>query len=215
MSESGREHQISNRDALARAGRQPADVRVLIVDDEQRLREVLERAVAGWGFEVAGARSAELALKMMHAEAFDISIVDLNLPNMGGIDLCEKLRDEFPKHQVIVLTGFGDLESAQAAIRLNVVDFLQKPCRLGELEQALHRATQRLAPHQPTIASESPAAHPAPQNPTLEDVEREHILSSLRRHDGNRTATAQELGISRRTLQYKISEYQRQGHPVD
>jgi DNA-binding NtrC family response regulator len=215
MSESGRGHHDSSHQAPGRAARQPADVRVLIVDDEQRLREVLERAVAGWGFEVAGARSAELALKMMHADAFDISIVDLNLPSMGGIDLCEKLRTGFPSHQVIVLTGFGDLESAQAAIRLNVVDFLQKPCRLGELEQALHRATQRLTPHQPTVASESPPASPAPERATLEDVEREHILTALRRHDGNRTATAAELGISRRTLQYKISEYQRQGHPVD
>jgi DNA-binding NtrC family response regulator len=215
MSETSRENRDSPRETAPRTGRQPADVRVLIVDDEQRLREVLERAVAGWGFEAAGARSAEAALKMMRADPFDISIVDLNLPNMGGIDLCEKLRAEFPSHQVIVLTGFGDLESAQAAIRLNVVDFLQKPCRLGELEQALHRATQRLTPHQPMVSIESIAAKPTPDTPTLEDVEREHILTALRRHDGNRTATALELGISRRTLQYKISEYQRQGHPID
>ena len=50
---------------------------------------------------------------------------------------------------------------------------------------------------------------------TLEDVEREHIISALRRNGGNRTATALELGISRRTLQYKLSEYQRQGFAVD
>jgi len=50
---------------------------------------------------------------------------------------------------------------------------------------------------------------------TLEDVEREHIISALRRNDGNRTATALELGISRRTLQYKLSEYQKQGFAVD
>jgi DNA-binding NtrC family response regulator len=117
---------------------------------------------------------------------------------------------------VIVLTGFGNLEAARAAIRLDVVDFLEKPCPLGELEKSLHRATQRLArpPH--------PALDNVPNEPetdetaqTLEDVEREHIISALRRNNGNRTATAQELGISRRTLQYKLSEYQRLGFAVD
>jgi len=64
---------------------------------------------------------------------------------------------------------------------------------------------------------EPPAHEPEPDEPvqTLEDVEREHIISALRRNDGNRTATALELGISRRTLQYKLSEYQRQGFAVD
>jgi two-component system response regulator FlrC len=56
---------------------------------------------------------------------------------------------------------------------------------------------------------------PQPADATLEAVEREHILATLRRHEGNRTATAAELGISRRTLQYKLGEYQRQGFEVD
>ncbi|MGA2441256.1 MAG: response regulator [Tepidisphaeraceae bacterium] len=194
----------------------PSDVRVLVVDDEGRLRDVLTRAIASWGFQVAGARSAEEALRLMQASKFDISIVDLNLPGISGIELFEKLRAIQPEHQVIVLTGFGNLESARAAIRLDVVDFLEKPCPLGELEKSLHRATLRLVRPLPQ-AIESPAHEPEPDEPaqTLEDVEREHIISALRRNDGNRTATALELGISRRTLQYKLSEYQRQGFAVD
>ena len=194
----------------------PSDVRVLIVDDEGRLRDVLTRAIASWGFQVAGARSAEEALRLMQTSKFDISIVDLNLPGISGIELFEKLRAIQPEHQVIVLTGFGNLESARAAIRLDVVDFLEKPCPLGELEKSLHRATLRLVRPLPQPI-EPPAHEPEPDEPaqTLEDVEREHIISALRRNDGNRTATALELGISRRTLQYKLSEYQRQGFAVD
>jgi len=194
----------------------PSDVRVLVVDDEGRLRDVLTRAIASWGFQVAGARSAEEALRLMQASKFDISIVDLNLPGISGIELFEKLRAIQPEHQVIVLTGFGNLESARAAIRLDVVDFLEKPCPLGELEKSLHRATLRLVRPLPQPI-EPPAHEPEPDEPaqTLEDVEREHIISALRRNDGNRTATALELGISRRTLQYKLSEYQRQGFSVD
>jgi DNA-binding NtrC family response regulator len=197
----------------------PNEVRVLVVDDEGRLREVLTRAIASWGFQVSGARSAEEALRLMNASKFDVTIVDLNLPGIGGIELFERLRAIHPEHQVIVLTGFGNLESARAAIRLDVVDFLEKPCPLGELEKSLHRATQRLVRPMPQPLEESDAVvdEPSPQEPaqTLEDVEREHIISALHRNHGNRTATALELGISRRTLQYKLSEYHRQGFAVD
>ena len=194
----------------------PDEVRVLIVDDEGRLRDVLTRAIASWGFQVASARSGEEALRLMHASKFDVSIVDLNLPGISGIELFDKLRAIHPEHQVIVLTGFGNLEAARAAIRLDVVDFLEKPCPLGELEKSLHRATQRVARPMPQpIQDSAPETRPQEEVQTLEDVEREHIISALRRNDGNRTATALELGISRRTLQYKLSEYQRQGFAVD
>jgi DNA-binding NtrC family response regulator len=194
----------------------PDEVRVLIVDDEGRLRDVLSRAIASWGFQVASARSAEEGLRLMQASKFDVSIVDLNLPGISGIELFEKLRAIHPEHQVIVLTGFGNLEAARAAIRLDVVDFLEKPCPLGELEKSLHRATQRLVRPMPQPLEAAAEEPPAPESvQKLEDVEREHIISALRHNDGNRTATAIELGISRRTLQYKLSEYQRQGFAVD
>jgi DNA-binding NtrC family response regulator len=195
----------------------PSDVRVLVIDDEGRLRDVLTRAIASWGFQVAGARSGEEALRLMQTSKFDISILDLNLPGVSGIELFEKFRAANPEQQVIVLTGFGNLEAARASIRLDVVDFLEKPCPLGELEKSLHRATQRLVrpmPQPMLLTQPEPEADDEPVQ-TLEDVEREHIISTLRRNDGNRTATAVELGISRRTLQYKLSEYQRQGFAVD
>ncbi len=136
---------------------------------------------------------------------------------MSGIEFFEKLRTDQPDHQVIVLTGFGNLEAARASIRLDVVDFLEKPCPLGELEKSLHRATQRLIRPLPQPIAQTLPEPEESDEPVqkLEDVEREHIISALRRNDGNRTATAQELGISRRTLQYKLSEYQRQGFAVD
>jgi len=194
----------------------PADVRVLVVDDEGRLRDVLTRAIASWGFQVAGARSGEEALRLMQQSKFDLSIVDLNLPGISGIELFEKFRAIHPEHQVIVLTGFGNLEAARAAIRLDVVDFLEKPCPLGELEKSLHRATQRLVrPAHPAMENLPPDPQSDEETQTLEDVERGHIIAALRRNNGNRTATAQELGISRRTLQYKLSEYHRQGFAVD
>jgi len=197
-------------------------LRVLIVDDELRMRELLTRAVASWGHQVRSARSAEEALRLMSQEAAQVLVVDLNLPGMDGMTCVEEVRKRWPAAQVIILTGFGDLDAARKAIHLDVVEFLTKPCHLGELEQAIGRAMRRLADiaaaEQAAETEEPDADDAAPPSdrgsappPTLEEVEREHILAALARHNGNRSAAAEELGISLRTLYYRLKEYQRQG----
>ena len=185
---------------------------VLIVEDEPRLRDLLLEAVPDMGFPATGARNAEEALRLMRTEAQDILILDLQLPGMGGMELFEQVRHHWPETQVIVLTGYGDLATAQHAIRLDVVEFLSKPCHLRDVELALDRARRRAA-----VAGNAPQTpEPAPNAPvTLADLECQQILSALRRHGGNRTAAAAELGISRRTLHYRLVEYRAQGHSVD
>lgn len=192
--------------------------RVLIVEDELRMRELLADVIPDMGFRVGAARTAEEAMKLMEADPHEIAIVDLNLPGMEGMDFFAIVRERWPKTQVIVLTGFGDLESARQAIRLNVVDFLAKPCHLGDLEVALARARQRwrgelLAPEPATRLGKPPAAGTDPA--TLDELERQHILDALARNGGNRTAAAAELGISRRTLHYRLTEYAKRGYPVE
>ena len=197
----------------------PQEVRdVLIVEDEMRLREMLTRAVREMGFTPAAAPSAESALREAENRGFDILILDLNLPGMSGLDMLTRLRQSQPDLQVIILTGFGDLEAARQAIRLDVVDFLTKPCALGTLEEALDRARRRAfksCEHEPPIAEEPPrfTAPPLPQEGrmSLEELEQRHILAVLEKNNGNRTATAAELGISVRKLYYRIGQYQRQG----
>jgi len=185
---------------------------VLFVEDEPRLREILSSAMASWGFAVDTARSGEEALRHMDANPRDIALLDLNLPGVGGIELFEQIRQRWPQTAVIILTGFGDLAAARAAIRLDVVDFLTKPCRLDDLETALDRAWKRSPASQLPIVPEAQLqADPAAPAKTLEEIERQHILGTLARNNGNRTAAAAELGISRRTLQYRLSEYQEKG----
>jgi len=168
--------------------------------------------MASWGFAVDTARSGEEALRHMDANPRDIALLDLNLPGVGGIELFEQIRQRWPQTAVIILTGFGDLAAARAAIRLDVVDFLTKPCRLDDLETALDRAWKRSPASQLPIVPEAQLqADPAAPAKTLEEIERQHILGTLARNNGNRTAAAAELGISRRTLQYRLSEYQEKG----
>ena len=205
--------------------RPPLDPHVLVVEDEPRMRELLQRVLAGWGFDAAVARSAEEATKLAEAKRPDVVVLDLNLPGEGGIEWFRRLRETHPKVQGIVLTGFASIEAAKEAIHLDVVEFLTKPAHLGELEQALDRALRRLSPAETPVlppgvsgiedeAGEAESEEGQPAR-TLEEVEREHILATLARNDGNRTATAAELGISRRTLYYKLEGYQKAGYSIE
>ena len=196
----------TNLTAGARAG----TVRVLIVDDEPRLRELLADEIGDMGFLPTTTRTAEEALRLLADESFGIALLDLQLPLMNGIDLFERIRLQWPATQVIVLTGYGDLDVARQAIRLDVVDFLTKPCPLHDLEMAMERARRRLDPGVPP----EPESITAGESITLADAEREQILAALARAGGNRTLAAETLGISRRTLHYRLSEYQRQGFVV-
>lgn len=190
------------QEPLISAAIPPADrLRVLVVEDEPRMRELLLDVIPEMGFPTTAVRSAEEARRSLDAAPPDILLLDLQLPGAGGMDLFEQVRRECPQMQVIILTGHGDLDAARAAIRLDVVDFLRKPCHLGELEVALHRA--RLRVHRNPPVDLSIEAAPV----TLAEMEREQIFSALRRHQGNRTAAALELGISRRKLHYRLREY--------
>jgi DNA-binding NtrC family response regulator len=194
--------------------------RVLVIDDESRLRDMLVRSASEMGFEAVAVRSAEQAMKLFESEGdrIDVVLLDLNLPGMDGMELLEHLKRRWPHLQVIILTGFGNLDAAKRAIRLDAVDFLTKPCALDELEVSLARARRRrLESSRPDTQSGELTHHDESATPesqgdsapmTLEEIERVHILAALDRNDGNRAAAAAELGISERTLYYRLGQYQ-------
>lgn len=213
----------AGRSPLADGGR-----RVMIVEDEPRLREMLGRAIREMDFQTEQAATAEAALEAITDHPVDIAICDLSLPGMDGLELCRRIRAGWPETQLIVLTGHGDLEAARTAIHLDVVEFLTKPCPLADIEVALDRALRRrqhgiLARAIETTGGDqdlldSSGATPmtpsdaAPTPVRLEDIEREHILEALARHDGNRAKTAEQLGISVRTLYYRLKTYENLGY---
>lgn len=193
---------------------------LLIVEDEPRMRDVLLRAASSWDFLATTAKTGEDAIRSMQAAPSHIVLLDLNLPGITGLECFQIIRQHWPTTQVVILTGFGDLDAAKHAIHLDVVEFLTKPCHLGELELALDRARRRLNPSPDPDNHHSTHHPPTPtpdtdSPPTLDQLERNAILAALARNDGNRAATAAELGISLRTLYYRLSEYQKQGFRVD
>jgi DNA-binding NtrC family response regulator len=157
--------------------------------------------------------SGEDAIRLNAFIAFDIAILDLCLPGMDGIETLNQLRAQSPHLQGIVLTGSATVAAARRAIHLDVVEFLTKPATRGELEQAIERARRRLPVVLPT-REVSACTSGATETATLQDIEREHILAALKRHQGDRRATSAELGIARKTLYNRMKRYIAQGFGI-
>jgi two-component system response regulator HydG len=116
--------------------------RILVVDDVRSMCEMLAARLPKLGFEVTWRTSAVEALDVLAAEDFDVVVTDLNMREMNGIELCERIVANRPDVPVIVITAFGSLETAVAAIRVGAYDFITKPFEVKALALALERAVQ-------------------------------------------------------------------------
>jgi ATP-dependent Lon protease len=111
--------------------------RVLVVDDEASARAVLCRWLAGWGYEVWEAVSADAAIEVMEQTPADIVITDIRMPVHDGVWLLQELRRRWPETAVIMESGVEDAEIVQNARRLGAQAFLPKPYGKEMLRQAL------------------------------------------------------------------------------
>ena len=187
-------------------------VSAMVLEDEPRYRAFLTDVLRDMACTPITAASGEEGMRLVEASPPDMLFLDLNLPYLDGMSFLERFRGVCPDAPVVIITGYGDLESARRAIRLGVTDFLTKPCDLGELEQAIDRARRHVVRREPVIAPEPD--RPAADVRSLETIEREAIIDALRHTSGNRSAAARILGISRRAVYNKLEEYRRQGHDV-
>lgn len=101
--------------------------KVLIIDDEAGLRETLGRILQRAGCETQAAAHGQQAIQLIEEQIFDLAYLDLHLPGMDGIQVLKEIRQRQPKLPVIMLTGFGTLQSAVEALRLGAMDYLLKP----------------------------------------------------------------------------------------
>jgi two-component system, NtrC family, response regulator HydG len=114
--------------------------RILAVDDEQETCDLLKLSLERDGFEVTTCTSAETALELVGAVDFDLVITDLSMPEMGGLELCERVLGTRPNVPVLVITGQGSLETAIGAMRVGAYDFITKPVDPKLLAVAAQRA---------------------------------------------------------------------------
>lgn len=116
---------------------------VLIVDDDLKLRRVLHAALSKVGFEVTGVANGEKALQQASASAFDAVVLDVNMPGIGGIEACRRLRELRPSLQILMLTVRDSERDKVDAFEAGADDFVTKPFSLPELVARLRAAVRR------------------------------------------------------------------------
>ena len=114
--------------------------RILIVEDRDSLRRMLERALAQEGYDVASAADAQAGIRLVDQSAWDLVLTDLKLPDGSGLDVLAASRRVRPRTPVIVLTGFGTVATAVEAMKLGAFDFLEKPVAIDDLYGLIERA---------------------------------------------------------------------------
>ncbi len=164
------------------------DPSLLLVDDDEAFLKRLGRAMERRGFRVETAGSVAEALTVIAARPPAYAVVDLRLGDGNGLDVVETLRERRDDARVIVLTGYGAIASAVAAVKIGAIDYLSKPADAAEVTQAL-------------LARGGELPDP-PENPMSADrVRWEHIQRVYEMCDRNVSETARRLGMHRRTLQ--------------
>lgn len=110
-----------------------ARARVLLVDDERVILNLVERFVRQLDVDVDCAESGAAALALVHRSFYHLLIVDLIMPGMDGIELLQRVKEASPDSEVIILTGYGDMESVVQALRGGAYDYFQKPIEDSDL----------------------------------------------------------------------------------
>lgn len=114
--------------------------KILAIDDEPTMLEFLCKTLPGWGFELVVTGSGQTGLKRYTEEEFDLVLVDLAMPEIGGIEVVRQLRAHNPEASAIVMTGYSSIESAVEAMKAGAVDYLTKPFELDHLEIVINKA---------------------------------------------------------------------------
>jgi two-component system response regulator RegA len=166
----------------------PEERTLLIVDDDRPFRERLARAMQARGFEVSIAETVRDGITIARETPPAFAVVDLKLEDGNGLDVVEALHEKRPNSRVVVLTGFGNIATAVAAVKFGALDYLSKPADADDILHALLAA---------------PGAKPnPPENPMSADrVRWEHIQRVYELCGHNVSETARRLNMHRRTLQ--------------
>lgn len=122
-----------------------ADLELLLVDDEVEFLEPMEVRLNRRQMSCSLAQSAEEALQLLSQKHFDCAVVDVKMPQMDGLELLRRMRKEYPKTAVILLTGHASVELGVQGIELGAFEYLMKPIDLDELLDTIRRAVSAKA----------------------------------------------------------------------
>ncbi|MDA1197472.1 MAG: ActR/PrrA/RegA family redox response regulator transcription factor [Proteobacteria bacterium] len=170
-----------------------ADKTLMILDDDEPFRNRLARAMEKKGFQVKEAKNVEEGLKIAQNYPTQFALVDLRLEDGNGLEVVKALHKAKKESRIVMLTGYGNLPTAVAAVKAGAIDYIAKPVDADDVEAAL-------------LASPESKAKP-PENPMSADrVKWEHIHRVFELCNRNVSETARRLKMHRRTLQRILSK---------
>jgi len=169
------------------------DKSLLIVDDDNPFRERLARAMEKKGFKVTQAEGVKKGIDSVKITKPSFAVVDLRLGDGNGLEVVKEIQNLKKNSRIIMLTGYGNISTAVAAIKEGAIDYLAKPADADDVEKAL-------------LADPNKKAQP-PENPMSADrVKWEHIHRVFELCNRNVSETARRLKMHRRTLQRILSK---------
>ena len=169
------------------------DKSLLIVDDDNPFRERLARAMEKKGFKVSQAEGVKKGIDAVKTNKPAFAVVDLRLSDGSGLEIVKEIQNSNADSRIVMLTGYGNIPTAVAAIKQGAIDYLAKPADADDVEKAL-------------LADPNRKADP-PDNPMSADrVKWEHIHRVFELCNRNVSETARRLKMHRRTLQRILSK---------
>jgi DNA-binding NtrC family response regulator len=123
-----------------------ADYRVLLVDDEEEFVSALSERLMLRGIEVDSALNGEEALALMVEKVFEVVILDVMMPGLGGLEVLKQIKSTYPNTQVILLTGHGSTREGIEGMRLGAFDYLIKPVDIEEMLEKMREAAKTVRP---------------------------------------------------------------------
>ena len=169
------------------------DKSLLIVDDDNPFRDRLARAMEKKGFSVSQAEGVKKGIDLIKSKKPAFAVVDLSLADGNGLEVVKELQVSNSNCKIIMLTGYGNIPTAVAAIKQGAIDYLAKPADADDVEKAL-------------LADPNKKAQP-PENPMSADrIKWEHIHRVFELCNRNVSETARRLKMHRRTLQRILSK---------
>src|SRR5512145_592750 len=115
------------------------NLKILVLDDERVFRDEIKEFLETDGFEVHLAPKPSVAFELLKQNEIDIMILDLKLPEMDGITVLQKVKEQYHDIEVIMITGHGDMDAVIQAMRYGAVEFFPKPFRLIDMKAAIQR----------------------------------------------------------------------------
>lgn len=167
---------------------------LLVIDDDEVLRYSMIRALNRYGFVLYEASSMESTQLILKQQLIDSVVLDLRLGDESGLELAAWMLQQYPKLEIVIITGYASVSTAVEAIKIGVKDYLIKPVSVEEIVNAFK--------NQGADAKKAIKVDPV----STKRLEWEHIQKVLLEHNGNISHAAKALKMHRRTLQRKLQK---------